>query len=344
MGFLRVRPGNGFVLLALVLALACGGGDGDPPGSAEGASGAEPQGPTGVAREFTAPQDRIGNGAPEIVAAHFEPARPTPGSSVRAIVETLDPDGDDVWLQYTWRINGLDVDGATTDRLLLRDVEKGAAVEVEIVANDGKDRSEPWRVESEIFNAIPEIGLVRMEPESVVAGDQPIVVRPEATDRDGDPIVFLYTWKVNGREVAETGPSLDTKGLRRGDRVAVSVAASDGRDTSEPYELQEIRVANAAPRILSKPGDPASDSGAFYQIHAEDPDGDSSLQYSLEDAPEGMRVNVRTGAIDWQPTPDQVGTHTIVVVVDDLQGGRSRQTIQVTVGEVEAAQSPAQRR
>jgi hypothetical protein len=350
MVFLRARLADGFAFSVLALLLACGGGDVEPDEGglaadtpAETSIAENPDGKKPIPREFVAPQKREGNGAPEILAVRFEPERPTPGESVRAVAETEDPDGDNVWLEFTWSLDGEVVEGATTARLLLRDAPKGARLEVEVVASDGKGRSEPWLARTEVYNAIPELGVVRMKPEVVVAGDQPIVLRPEATDSDGDVVSFEYTWKVNDREVEETGNTLSTKGLRRGDRVSVTVLATDGTDSSDAYELPEIRVANAAPVILSTPGDPATEAGVIYQIHAEDPDGDPGLQYALEDAPAGMTVNSRTGAIDWEPTPSQAGTHTITIVVDDLRGGRSRQAIEVTAGDTTAADQPPAR-
>ena len=333
------------VLGLSALLLACGSGE-DPaaPTAADTtASSVAPASAVELPRSRIAPQQRAHNAPPRIVAVRFEPERPTGGASVRVVADVEDPDGDSVWLDHVWWLDGEIVEGADTARLMLRDAPKGAALEVELVARDGKDASDPWRERSEVYNAIPELGLVRVEPEVVIAGDQPIVVRPEASDADGDPITFAYTWKVNGRKVDETSAALPTRTLRRGDRVEVSVRASDGVDTSEERTLPELRVANAAPRILSTPGQPAPTGGPFYQILAEDPDGDPALQYALEQAPEGMTVDPRTGAIDWQPTADQVGTHKVAVVVSDLQGGRSRQTIEVTVGEVGAAAQPPAR-
>ena len=45
-----------------------------------------------------------------------------------------------------------------------------------------------------------------------------------------------------------------------------------------------------------------------------------------------VRIDAPTGAITWVPSPDQVGVHTVAVVVDDLQGGRTRRTFNLRVG------------
>jgi len=348
MASLRARLVDLCAFTAMAALVACGGeGPADPAAAAPDAGG-EPVAEASdspIPRAYTAPKERGSNRAPRIVSARLDPERPTPGDNVRVVAEVEDPEGDKVWLAYTWWLDGEKLEGLDAPRLLLRGVEKGVPLAVEIVASDGKDQSSAERIDATVGNTVPEIASVKLEPEKVVAGDQPIVVRPEASDSDGDAVRFTYAWKVNGRRMDEEGATLSTKGLRRGDRVQVSVTATDGESESPAFELPLVRVANAAPVILSAPGGLPTQDGPFYQIEAEDPDGDRPLQYSIEDAPPGMTVNPRTGAIDWTPTPSQVGTHEIHVVVDDNQGGRSRQTIQVSVGETTGqAQPPARSR
>ncbi len=75
-----------------------------------------------------------------------------------------------------------------------------------------------------------------------------------------------------------------------------------------------------------------SEDGVFrYKVAAEDRDGDAQLQFRLKDAPAGMSIHPIRGDVTWSPAPDQAGTHTISVIVDDLHGGRSSQTFEVTV-------------
>ena len=185
--------------------------------------------------------------------------------------------------------------------------------------------------------------LVRVEilpAEGLVAGT-PIIVRPEARDADGDPVSFEYEWTVNRRRVREKGPSLETKGLRRGDTVVVQIVATDGEDPSEPFVAPALEVANSPPRIVSQPGEPSEEGTFRYRVAAEDPDGDLGLQFHLEQAPEGMEIDNLSGTIHWVPRPDQVGAHAVSVIADDLQGGRSRQSFEVTVGTPDAVPAAA---
>jgi predicted transcriptional regulator len=56
-----------------------------------------------------------------------------------------------------------------------------------------------------------------------------------------------------------------------------------------------------------------------YDVNADDQNTDDlwNLKYSLESAPEGMTIAPDTGMINWKPSGDQIGTHTVKVLVSD---------------------------
>ena len=97
-------------------------------------------------------------------------------------------------------------------------------------------------------------------------------------------------------------------------------------------EMVTESLINAAPSIDSKPGG-LSDDGQFrYQVTADDPDGDS-VRFSLENAPAGMSIDSATGRMAWSPQPAQLGTHSVTVIVEDLEGGRESQVVELSVGD-----------
>ena len=67
-----------------------------------------------------------------------------------------------------------------------------------------------------------------------------------------------------------------------------------------------------------------------YTVTGHDPDSDV-LQYSLTSSVLGMSIDATTGVIDWTPIVDQVGLHTIVVVVTDPGGLTATQSFEITV-------------
>jgi len=335
--------------IAVATALAAGllsgcGGDAEPPQklrapAAESALGAETALDPDSPRAATVDSETTENTEPHIHDLQFEPQELTTGSDVRVLVDVNDPDGDTVWLRYAWLVDRKPLEGSTS-RVSLRGFEKGSRVEVEVTARDGKGGFHTSRLATEVSNAAPVLGRVNVHASESLTSGEPVLLQPEATDADGDAVSFRYEWRVNGVLQAADGDRFDTAQLDRGDALQATVYASDGSHESEGRELPPLSVGNAAPRILSQPGEDFGSGDSFYQVRAEDPDGNGALRFSLEGAPEGMRIDPESGAVRWRPSPDQVGKHTLAVIVTDTQGGSSRQAIEVNVGDPSASAAP----
>jgi hypothetical protein len=182
-----------------------------------------------------------------------------------------------------------------------------------------------------------------VHPGAEVPRGEMVSVLVEAEDPDGGDLDYRYAWRINGRAVSASGPSLDTKMLQNGDSIQVEVVAEDGRDESDPIQSAPVVIANAFPEILSSPSEISADGEFRYAIEARDPDGDRNLRYQLKTAPEGMTVNPVLGEVRWQPTAAQAGTHPVEVVVEDSAGARTVQAfeLQVEAEDPDAAQAPA---
>lgn len=319
------------LILALVSCSGCGRED---PAAQPAAQ--TPESHPGTDEDVTAPP---GNTAPAVLAVAFEPERPITGDNLRAIVDASDADGDALWFEYQWRI-GDEVIPDSLPRILLRDRPRDTEIELRVIARDGKASSAPFFSQLRIANAEPSLGRIQLSPKGDLVAGIPIEVFPTGTDPDGDPLEFRYAWSVNGVRRNDKGARFETQRLKRGDRVAVAVSASDGKATSEAITLPELIVANAPPRITSVPDPQFGTSESFYRVEAEDPDGPDALHYALDDAPEGMTIDAYTGEIHWTPAQDQVGQYEVAVVVSDLQGARSRQSIRVTVRDPQAEPAP----
>src|SRR5262249_49756801 len=57
-------------------------------------------------------------------------------------------------------------------------------------------------------------------------------------------------------------------------------------------------------------------------------------------APAGMTFNPATRLVEWNPTPDQLGEHTVEIQADDGRGGVAIQSIMVRVTTVAANEPP----
>jgi len=124
---------------------------------------------------------RTANAAPRIRAMQVDPAPRIPaGSDVVVVVDAIDPEGDELELDYTWFVNDDEIDheGAVFPT---RALGRGDTVRVEVVASDGRSESAP----------------MSSPPLSVANGLPRIVSRPEPAGPDG---VFRYQLEVQDAE------------------------------------------------------------------------------------------------------------------------------------------------
>lgn len=121
---------------------------------------------------------QVGNRAPVVLDVLLEPGLEiTVEDEPVAIVRAEDPDRDPVEVRYRWLVNGRAV-AATESRLSRRHFRRGDVIQLEALASDGDDESEPLRS--------PEIHVVNSPPS--------IVSTPEKIDEDGS---FRYAVAVD---------------------------------------------------------------------------------------------------------------------------------------------------
>jgi hypothetical protein len=275
-----------------------------------------------------------------IHSVRFEPAEPASGERLRVLVQASDPEGDAIRFTYSWRLDDRPVHG-NRDQLILQGFKKHDRVEVTVNATDGVSVSERVRAETRIRNRPPVITSVRVEPSQNLVAGVDLLAAPNLRDHDGDRVTEEYEWRVNGRRQQVEGNRFSTRGLDRGDRVQVTVQASDGESSSEPMESAVLVIGNTPPRFTSAPAPPDADGVFRYLVRATDPDGDRGLVFSLAEAPEGMVIDRSGGELVWEPGEEQVGVFPVAIVVDDRKGGKARQEFELTVGEPGADAAPA---
>ena len=327
------------IALSGVLLLA---GCEEPPKAASGRSMSAP------AEAPTAARDDRPNEPPRVVSLSIAPSDPQPRQVVQAQASVQDPDGDPTHLRYSWRVNG-ELVAASGASIPLPDLAKDASIEVQAIASDGRSESAPAFARATVRNRAPIISEVQFDRADEVRAGDPLVAVVTADDPDGDDVELSYRWTVNDRlvELDDARNSFDTTSLKRGDRIAVRVIASDGDDESEAFSPPSLILGNGAPKVTSTPPPGMGADGVYrYAVEASDPDRDRSLRYELTAGPEGARVDPVSGEITWTPTFQQTGTHPIEVVVRDGHGGETKQRFEVTVkavveGPAAAAQPPA---
>ena len=307
---MRRREPRGGGIVLLLLAFGCGS---DPAAES--------------AREPVASSE---NQPPVVLEIRLEPREPAAGERLRAIVRAHDPDADPVRLTFAWKISGWE-QPETGPAIDLEDVRRGHIVSVEVTPHDGRSAGEPVEASVQVRNRRPVITELQLEPKGRVSRGERVTASAAGRDPDGDEIEFRYQWTVNGQPTYEEGPGIDTAALERGDRLQVTVYASDGAHQSVPVFSSVVEVENGNPEILSTPSGFGEDGVFRYQVEARDPEGDRSLRYVLRQAPQGMTLNPVLGELVWQPAASQAGNHTVILAVEDSQGAATLQSFELDV-------------
>lgn len=152
-------------------------------------------------------------------------------------------------------------------------------------------------------NAPPKLSRAWFEPETPTPGGV-LYVKTDASDPDGDSLQFSYAWRVNGRAVTEGGEMINLEKLVRGDRLEVTVSASDGKATSATKNLS-VTLGNQAPvvqsiRIAFSQGDGAQSGVLVATPDAKDADGDD-LTFSYRWVVAGEEVEGTGESLDTTP-------------------------------------------
>ncbi len=174
-------------------------------------------------------------------------------------------------------------------------------------------RSERWRFvlgspRGETVVESPEVVLLDTPPTEPEVAIEPAVptrggdvrarlLRP-ATDPDGDPITYAFSWLLDGLDTGVAGEVYPADRLRRNALLTARVVASDG-ELSGPAGSAVARVgdtAPGAPKIGLEPQAPARTDAVRARIEAPavDPDGDS-LVYHYRWTAGGEPLNLPLG-------------------------------------------------
>lgn len=263
-------------------------------------------------------------GRPVLTRVDLTSQMPVRSDELAAVVEARDPDGDPVTYAYEWLVNGEPV-GETGERLSLAAFAPGDRVAVRVTAFDAEGPGET-RVSAPaiIENRLPELTRVDLAPTPPRAGE-PLRLEVEAVDPDGDEVSYGIEWLVNDEIVAgAVEPVLDGSKVVSGARIVAVVTPRDPYGEGPKRTSAFVQVGNRAPEITSAPPAGLDGDRFHYQVVAADPDGDP-LTYHLEEGPDGMTVDPKTGAVEWSPVLLPGDTASVAVRAEDGKGGQAVQ-------------------
>ena len=235
---------------------------------------------------------------------------PTPpinadGDEVDLLIVARDPSAAPLTFSATGLPPGLSIDPASgfIAGTLSRDASVGSPYTVNTTVSNGTDLDGVTFVWT-VTNPAPILTLpfvpVDSRAEGTTVAEEPEEDRlqAEASDPDGDPLVFSATGlppdlSINASTGLISGTLTNTAAV--GSPYTVSVTVSDGLDSTSLDFI--LSVTNPVPMITS-PGDQSSAEGVSValEIEASDPDGDT-LVFSATGLPPDLAINAATGLI-----------------------------------------------
>ncbi len=233
-----------------VLLLACSGPDEEPPRT---------------------------NNAPQVAELRIDPDPADARDDLVATVETVDLDGDEVTLTYTWTVDGHEQD-IETGTLPAGTAIKHQLVELEVRISDGFSFGTPATASIELDNAPPELHLVTIEPDPPGIGD-PLTCVGDVSEADGDELSWIYGWFVEDERLDFDEATLEMD-LERNTKVQCEVSVSDGEVLVGPTQSEPVYIGNSPPTtplspLVPDPPVACSEGRVEVKIEATDPDGDA---------------------------------------------------------------------
>lgn len=162
---------------------------------------------------------------PAATDVRVEPAVPIPGGTVRAVVQSGDPDGHPLTHKFQWYVDDLPV-VAGGDSFTLNGVKRGSWIHVKVTPNDGFSDG-AWRESPryQVVNAHPVVKSVL--PKELSPGRR-FVYRILAEDPDGDPLTYTLTKSPPGMVLNEGTLEWQVPGEYLGANVEAVVEITDG--------------------------------------------------------------------------------------------------------------------
>ena len=140
----------------------------------------------------------------------------------------------------------------------------------------------------------------------------------------GDQIIGSGT--VNGQTTTITNATLDTLG----DGTHRVLARTTG-DRSTDLATLDITLDTAAPTGFTVGTSRHAVAGQVFQFDLNDPEEGTGITYTLINGPSGAIVDPVSGLLQWLPTENQLGEHSLEIRRSDIAGNAIDETLTISV-------------
>ncbi len=235
------------------------------------------------------------NAAPWTRTVSLKPTHVREGTTLLAAGTAVDPEGDELTVEWSWTVNGVLLDGPTGSTLTGAWFNKGddvRALLTPVDATGARGVATPSGPRT-ILNTPPSLFSAAVSPPE---GDEHTVfscvpLRLEDVDT-ADTHTLTATWVVDGRNVP--GQQLTGASFKRGDLIFCYLSAHDGIDSSSNPASPALRIGNTPPSLQGvtlDPSDPTSGTPlTAVPAGGTDPDGDA-VSYSYAWWVNGARID-----------------------------------------------------
>lgn len=250
-------------------------------------------------------------------------------------VVATDPENDPLTFSLGRKPAGMTIDDDGTIRWTPQASQIGSQ-QVEVFARDtqGAVTTQTYTIEvgATAINTAPSITST---PIYLAAVGSAYRYQVQATDPDaGDRL----TYQLLSVPAGVTGMSIDpitgllswANPIAGNYKIVVGAVDAAGLGAAQGFTLtareNHAPVIKSNPLLIATPGNTYS-----YDVIATDADGDR-LTYSLDQPSRDLGITLDTlGRLRWTPTTSNVGNHTVVITVNDANGGTGQQQYNLSV-------------
>ncbi|MFB8798280.1 MAG: putative Ig domain-containing protein [Microcoleus sp.] len=276
--------------------------------------------------------EAIPNRPPDITSSPRTVARIGNGYFYK--LAATDPDGNPITFTLVSKPAGMTVDAEGLVSWIPTASQTGP-IAVSVLASDGFGGSDTQSWTVNVSNsAVNRPPSITSTPDTVTNLERVYRYQLTGTDPEGDYLLWSLDNAPKGMVIdAKTGslswqPTPEQIGEQT---IAVRVTDAKGSYVGQEFSLKVTGI-NTPPAIVSVPVTVAGINQTYkYQVIGTDPENDA-LRYSLGTKPSGMKIDARTGLIEWTPGTNAVGSHEVEVLATDTQGAVGNQKFAVSVG------------
>ncbi|MFB8798301.1 MAG: putative Ig domain-containing protein [Microcoleus sp.] len=284
--------------------------------------------------------EAIPNRPPDITSSPRTVARIGNGYFYK--LAATDPDGNPITFTLVSKPAGMTVDAEGLVSWIPTASQTGP-IAVSVLASDGFGGSDTQSWTVNVSNsAVNRPPSITSTPDTVTNLERVYRYQLTGTDPEGDYLLWSLDNAPKGMVIdAKTGslswqPTPEQIGEQT---IAVRVTDAKGSYVGQEFSLKVTGI-NTPPAIVSVPVTVAGINQTYkYQVIGTDPENDA-LRYSLGTKPSGMKIDQKTGLIEWTPATNAVGSLEVEVLATDTQGAVGNQRFAVSVGTTAINQPP----